>query len=189
MTAPDAVGRDTKVEVVVDDGNLPTAIRLKGPVLPEEYGSEIVKGYGSALVSQVPVLFRNRGWSAFDTLPSERQTALKTLEAKSWDQYLDVVQQSFGAEFRAESGTKDASGKAAVVLIAGHALLESIQVEPEWAAKVGPNVVIGEVIRCADDIRGQRARSSRKDDPGLSDQELKERVDEHLVRLLAERQS
>lgn len=175
-------------EVRLDDENLPVWVSFPAGTPPAEYEVVFVTGYGYALGARATEMFAQGGWEAFHSLPTRRQDVERFLSARTWDEYMDMIETMFGGAFRAESGFRDAQGTPAVLLIADYGTLSTVEISTEWAVSVGPAVVANELVTCANEIRRQRIeRRTESKYEHLDDQQLEVRLQEHLESLLIQR--
>lgn len=174
------------VSVVVDDRNLPTDVQISQGLRAEDYERQFAEGYGEALKKRIEVRIES-GDKGVSTVPSRRNSVLEFLTARSWDEYMDLLSESFGRTFRAESKQRDEAGRPGVVLLADGSALTKLDVSINWAKQVGPGVVAHVIVECADEIRNAKnSKKFNRDDGQLSDEQLEEMLRAHLPSLLAE---
>jgi len=181
----------------LDVGLLPVGIELSKQwdryVEPHQCAHELMLAYNRALNEHFARAFSSDRWPSKLTIaayatPPRRTMWMLLLETRTWEEYHATCSRIVArGDFRV-NGDALIHGYPAVAIQADRIRLRSIQVSPDWVARVEPRRIADEVLICTDRVRSLRPNLTVHGDyTRYSDEDLEFMLNRHYQRLLDER--
>ncbi|MFI9410725.1 hypothetical protein [Nocardia gamkensis] len=177
------------IRIQIGDDWLPTAVNLstgwKKAFDATQYAESIMDSYRYFVLERAIRMIES-GRQGSPTLPSLREAAPTLLRARTYDEYLNTLEQLMGsATYSAHGQGCNAFDEPAITVEANHAGLTRIAIDPDWALSADSFTIAYDITDCCNQIRALKPQITA--DAYLdseSDGQLAERLVDHMKQLL-----